>query len=292
MNFKVDCVVIGCLFLVNAALAVPLVEDGKEHINSVHSDKSTIEESLFKKLNTKCSNQDISSCMMLKLVTYFNRLMKKSHIEFGDVEITQTSTKTVNLESSRSINDVETMTEEEQLYDVLAKKAYDFVQTRSLKWKVLDGADVVLSGNSDKDGSLNLGLSLKPSPVGVEESRKKKNKGGGGMDALMAAAVMKIGLLKALAFKALVLLVGKALLVSKLALVLAAIIGLKKLLSQEKHVTYEVVAHPSHEHHEHHEHGGGHSGGGFDAHGGGGWGRNFDAHAAQNLAYSAHVPPN
>lgn len=35
MNFKVDCVVIGCLFLVNAALAVPLVEDGKEHINSV-----------------------------------------------------------------------------------------------------------------------------------------------------------------------------------------------------------------------------------------------------------------
>lgn len=35
------------------------------------------------------------------------------------------------------------------------------------------------------------------------------------MNAIMAAAVMKIGLLKALAFKALVMLVGKALLVSK-----------------------------------------------------------------------------
>ncbi|CAG9860656.1 unnamed protein product [Phyllotreta striolata] len=291
MNYKVTCFVISSLVLVSSVLAVPVVEDGKEHINSVHSDKSTIEESLFKKLNTKCSNQDISSCMMLKLVTYFNRLMKKSHIEFGDIEITQTSTKTVNLETSRSINDVEKMSEDEQLYDVMAEKAYDFMQTRSLKWRALDGADVVLSGNTDKDGSLNLGLSLKPSPAGVEEGRKKKNKGGGGMDAILAAAVMKIGLLKALAFKALVLLVGKALLVSKLALVLAVIIGLKKLLSQEKHVTYEVVAHPSHEHHEHHDHG--HSGGGFDGgHGGGGWGRNFDAHAAQNLAYSAHVPSN
>lgn len=74
-----------------------------------------------------------------------------------------------------------------------------------------------------------------------------------------------------------------------MALVLAAIIGLKKLLSHEKHVTYEVVAHPHHEHVEHHEvHG--HSGGGYDSHGG--WGRNFDSQAAQNLAYNAHIPPN
>lgn len=76
----------------------------------------------------------------------------------------------------------------------------------------------------------------------------------------------------------------------QLALVLAAIIGLKKLLSQEKHVTYEVVAD--------HGHGGGHdhiSAGGHDigyGGGGGGWGRNFQAKEAQNLAYSAHVPAN
>lgn len=76
----------------------------------------------------------------------------------------------------------------------------------------------------------------------------------------------------------------------QLALVLAAVIGLKKLLSSEKHVTYEVVAQPQHEHHEHHvEHG--HSGGGYDG-GHGGWGRTFDSAAAQNLAYSAHIPPN
>lgn len=74
-----------------------------------------------------------------------------------------------------------------------------------------------------------------------------------------------------------------------MALVLAAVIGLKKLFSQEKHVTYEVVAHPHHE--AHHEHsfssgGGGGGGGGHDSYGG--WGRNFNA---AELAYKAHIPP-
>lgn len=111
--------------------------------------------------------------------------------------------------------------------------------------------------------------------------RGKKNNN---MGPLMAAAILKIGLIGGLAFKALALLVGKALLLSKIALLLAGIIGLKKLFSHGKHVTYEVVAHP---HHEHGGHGDSYSSG---------WARNFygqtpisgqaDAH---KLAYSAHV---
>lgn len=242
----------------------------------------------MKKLNNKCSNRDVSSCMMLKLVTYFNRMLKKSQLDIGDVEITQTSTETVSVESSRSYKDAEKMSEESQFYQVIADKLYEFVRSRSLKWHVTDGADVLVSGGSNEHGGLNIGLSLRPTEGAVEEGRKKKG-GGGNMQAIMAAAVMKIGLLKALAFKALVLLVGKALLVSKLALVLAVIIGLKKLLSQEKHVTYEVVATPHHDHHEHHEHHA--SGGGHDSYGGG-WGRTFDAKEAQSLAYNAQVPAN
>ncbi|KAF6209725.1 hypothetical protein GE061_015474 [Apolygus lucorum] len=80
------------------------------------------------------------------------------------------------------------------------------------------------------------------------------------MGPLMAAGAMKLGMVGIIAFKALALLVGKALLVSKLAFLLAAIIGLKKLFSQQKHVTYEVVAHPHHGHHSEH-HGGGGGGG-------------------------------
>lgn len=107
------------------------------------------------------------------------------------------------------------------------------------------------------------------------------------MSTLVAAAVLKIGLIGGLAFKALALLVGKALLLSKIALLLAGIIGLKKLFSQGKHVTYEVVAHP------HHGGGGGHDHG-HDSYSSG-WARSFREEAvagqpdAHELAYSAHV---
>lgn len=78
-------------------------------------------------------------------------------------------------------------------------------------FQIFDEADLVISGTSEKDGGLNLGLSLRPNK-NAEEGRGKK---GNNMGGIMAAAAMKIGLLKALAFKALALLVGKALLVSK-----------------------------------------------------------------------------
>lgn len=114
------------------------------------------------------------------------------------------------------------------------------------------------------------------------------------MGPLLAAAVLKIGLIGGLAFKGLALLVGKALLLSKVALLLASIIGLKKLFSQQKHVTYEVVSHPhtSSSHSFGDAHGGGHGGESY----GGGWSRNFHGQSsatgqpdAHQMAYSAHT---
>lgn len=93
---------------------------------------------------------------------------------------------------------------------------------------------------------------------------------------MMAAMMMKMGMLKIMAFKVLALLVGKALLVSKLAFLLATVIGLKKLFSQQKHVTYEVVAHPHHESHSSH---------GSDSYSSAGWGRS-SSEAAHSMAYS------
>ncbi|KAB0794503.1 hypothetical protein PPYR_11342 [Photinus pyralis] len=290
MNSKVNCVVFG-LCLVALCTAGPVVDESPRHIdNSIHaSERGGIEEALMKKLNAKCTNNDVSSCMMLKLVTYFNRLMKKSSIEFGDVEITQTSTETIiaQEDTSRSIN-TENMSEESQFGEVMYNKVLSFIKTRSLKWKVTDDADIVISGGSGKDGALNLGISIKPDTSSPGDARKKKD---GGMGAIMGLVALKIGLLKAIAFKALALLVGKALIVSKLALVLALIIGLKKLLSTEKYVTYEVVAHPHHDHH--HEHsfsGAGHDSfghGGGHGHGHGGWGRSAEG---AEIAYRGQKP--
>jgi hypothetical protein len=98
------------------------------------------------------------------------------------------------------------------------------------------------------------------------------------MGSLIAAAAMKFALLGGLAFKGLVFLVGKALLVSKIALLLAGILWLKKLFSHQKHVTYEVVAHPHHTHSSVEHHGG-------DSYSSG-WGRSSDAH---KLAYSGYA---
>lgn len=100
------------------------------------------------------------------------------------------------------------------------------------------------------------------------EARKKDKKGGG----LLLIPLILGGTLIPLALGALALLAGKALIVAKLALVLAGIIGLKKLLSGSggHDSGHEVVVASS-----------GH---------GSGWGRSLDKEQAQNLAYNAYAP--
>lgn len=71
-------------------------------------------------------------------------------------------------------------------------------------------------------------MSIQTPEEGEKGRGKMKN-----MGPFIAAAAVKIGILGGLAFKGLVLLVGKALLVSKIALLLASIIGLKKLFSHQ-----------------------------------------------------------
>ncbi|KOB63518.1 Osiris 8-like protein, partial [Operophtera brumata] len=69
------------------------------------------------------------------------------------------------------------------------------------------------------------------------------------MAPLLAIPILIMGMLVPLAFGALALLAGKALIVSKLALVLAGIIGLKKLLSSNHgggHESHEVVVSAGH----------------------------------------------
>lgn len=116
------------------------------------------------------------------------------------------------------------------------------------------------------------------------------------------AMALKAAALLPLALGAIALIAGKALLIGKIALVISAIIGLKKLLSQQKHVTYEVVSHPHHSsshvvsHDDGHGGGGGFGGGDFGGGGGGGYGSSGHGWArslpqdAHEIAYRAHQP--
>ncbi|GJQ85508.1 hypothetical protein Trydic_g23094 [Trypoxylus dichotomus] len=82
-------------------------------------------------------------------------------------------------------------------------------------------------------------------PTMVEEGRKKNRKVSFGP--LLAAIAIKGGFM-ALAYKSIIATAGVALLVGKMALLLCAIMSLKKLISErgEKGTTLEIVKHPSH----------------------------------------------
>lgn len=123
------------------------------------------EEELVQKLNAKCAVQDVSSCVMLKLVTYMNKLMKKNTLEFGDMmEIAKKDgsagepssvAEAVHVDSARGYSD------ESAFGQVMAEKLWRYVQSRSLKIKLLPEADFVVSASPEQDGSLNFGMSFR-----------------------------------------------------------------------------------------------------------------------------------
>lgn len=107
---------------------------------------------------------------------------------------------------------------------------------------------------------------------------------------IIAGVAIKGGFL-AIAFQAIALIAGKALLIGKIALLLSAIIGLKKLVSGgEAHekTTYEIVKHPQVS--QSHTYSSSHYGNDFDTTGPGGHYRRSveDEAAAQDRAYRAY----
>ncbi|EFA10554.2 hypothetical protein TcasGA2_TC012810 [Tribolium castaneum] len=84
-------------------------------------------------------------------------------------------------------------------------------------------------------------------PKLVEEGRKKGNKGGGGGGGALLGALAIKGTFLAMAYQGIAVMSGTAIIVGKMALILSAILGLKKLVSsgQEK-TTLEIVKIPKH----------------------------------------------
>ncbi|XP_026754444.1 uncharacterized protein LOC113514553 [Galleria mellonella] len=135
---------------------------------------------------------------------------------------------------------------------------------------------------------------ISPSAVGddvgrsLNEARGKLKKMIG---PIIAGVAIKGGFL-AIAFQAIALIAGKALLIGKIALLLSAIIGLKKLVSGgESHekTTYEIVKHPQVS--QSHTYSSSHYGSDFDTTGPGGHYRRSveDEAAAQDRAYRAYA---
>ncbi|XP_067619151.1 uncharacterized protein Osi11 [Eurosta solidaginis] len=124
-----------------------------------------------------------------------------------------------------------------------------------------------------------------------EEGRRKK----GGDDkkylgAFIAAVMLKAAILK-MAYHSIAIVAGKALIVGKIALIISAIIGLKKLVSSEggEKTTYEIVKHPQVQHSQ--TYSSSHAGEYEAGHEGSSYHRSIDDEMMmQDKAYNAWVP--
>lgn len=237
-----------------------------------------------------CLRKDSTSCLKYKFFSFVDKIIgqKESFALTDGVTVVRAS-------------DVPTETGAPRAMDPLSKlQRYFDTHTLRIEVKGSEVVDAVSSAGRALENTVSN--FIEDNEVG--EGRGKKKKVQKILGPLIAAVMMKLMALMPLAIGATALIAGKALLIGKIALVLSAIIGLKKLLSQQKHVTYEVVAHPQHSssHSSGHDYGssgyGGDSGGSYGGgsgggggggggHGGGGWGRSIDA---QSLAYSAQKP--
>lgn len=239
-----------------------------------------------------CLNKDSVSCVKYKLFNFVDKMVAQRDTFALTEGVTVVKTPGADSEGApRSISG------DESVESLVWNRLQNFLQSHTIKVE-LKGADVVnavaSTGRAMEDVSENLFGEEESSSLG--ESRGKKKKAAKILGPLLLAVALKAAALLPLLLGAIALIAGKALLVGKIALVLSAVIGLKKLLSHEKHVTYEVVAHPHHSSSHSSSHGEAFAGSGFSGDvggsygssgGHGGWGRSSDP---QELAYSAQKP--
>lgn len=272
-----------CLLIVSIT-ALPAEETRGHSRNAVSSDND-----LMDSIYSDCLRKDSVSCVKYKLFSFVDKMIGARDTFALTEGVTVVKVPGTEQEGApRSIN------ADDSIESLILSRVQNFLTSHTIKVE-LKGADVVnavsSTGRALEDVSENI--------FGDDEQgegRGKKKKAAKILGPLIAMIALKAAALLPLLLGAIALIAGKALLIGKIALVLSAVIGLKKLLSQEKHVTYEVVAHPHHtSSHTSSSHGdvsGGFSGsdagsyGGSSA-GGHGWGRAYDA---QDLAYKSQKP--
>ncbi|EDX11842.1 GD19849 [Drosophila simulans] len=185
--------------------------------------------SMVYRIYQQCSGDNMSVCLKVKLLTGLEKAFRSVKVPLAHGAL-----KSVGQFWWGSVD-----AKEQVLNNMILKRVGNFLQDHTLQVKFDNEANSV-------------------------EGRKKKEKKGNG--AMIMIPLLLGGTIVPLAYGALAMLAGKALIVSKLALVLASIIGIKKLLSGGgggKESSHEVVVSS-----------GGHSG----------WGRELDT------AYSGWKP--
>lgn len=281
----------GIVCVVAVVASLPTEETRGHSRNSVGS-----ENDLMDSIYSDCLRKDSVSCVKYKLFSFVDKMIGQK-----DTFALTEGVTVVKTPGAESDGAPRTLSGDDSMESLVFSRLQNFLQTHTIKVD-LKGSDIVSAvsstGRALEDVSENI---FGDDQSAVSESRGKKKKAAKILGPLLLALGLKAAALLPLVLGAIALIAGKALLIGKIALVLSAVIGLKKLLSQEKHVTYEVVAHPHHSSSHSSSHGeaygaggsgfsadiGGGGGGGYGSSGHGGWGRSVDA---QDLVYNAQKP--
>lgn len=281
---------VGKLFTILCGIALATSLPAEESRGGQSRNAVSMESDLMDSIYSDCLRKDSVSCVKYKLFSFVDKMLDQRDtfaLTEGVTVIKSPATENSNNEGAPRV-----LTGDESIESLIFGRIQNFLQTHTIKVD-LKGSEIVnavtSTGRAFEDVSDNL---FGDDSNEITEGRGKKKKAAKILGPLLLALGLKAAALLPLILGAIALIAGKALLIGKIALVLSAVIGLKKLLSQEKHVTYEVVAHPHHSSSHSSSHGEAYSvggsgldvGGGYGSsgHGGGGWGRSADA---QDLAY-------
>lgn len=236
---------------------------------------------IFRKIYTGCEDSvDVLKCLKVQAIKMTDRALRMPNIKLID-GVSLLNKNTNDVYSMRSIGDsTESEYSESELMRlpgnkvdrVLSDETSKFIETHQLQINVPE-----LLKSSQESGRQM-----------IEEGRKKMKKYYG---PFLAAIAIKGGIL-AMAYHSIAIVAGKALIIGKIALIISAIIGLKKLVTPEGHekTTYEIVKHPhvqqSHTYSSSHgEFEGGHESGGQ-------YHRSFNTNnlEAKDQAFRAYIP--
>lgn len=283
-----NIITLGFLCTVTVICALPAQEQGR-NLDTTSNHIQT-ENDLLESVHMDCLQHNTMACIKYKIYNFVDKALNVKDVNvINGLQIVKTGNDNEQGGAPRALSADDT------IETVIMNRVQRFISSHSIKYEfkgsdlanTIDAAARSLSTYEieEEEDDDNDGL--------VEEGRGKKKKIKKVVKKLgpiLPLIAMKAAMLFKLGVAAVALLAGKAFMVAKIALLLAALNGIGKLLGGGGggggyggggHHEVEVVAH--HGHHEHEVH---HDVGGHGGHGGhGGWGRSMDA---QQMAYRGH----
>lgn len=219
MSFKV--LVVSAALCAVAVIAHPSSTQPQHHNSAI---------SALKKVYSSCEDSsDLVKCLKVQAVKITERALKLNNIRLVDgFTVVKAETPEARAFTSEPVHSEAELSQ---------------MSSSALNQKIFSGIDKFVSTHEvDVDVPRLFTFGRQEGARMVEEGRKKMKKFYG---PFMGALAIKTAILT-MAYNSIAVIAGKALIIGKIALIISAIIGLKKLVTPEGHekTTYEVVKHP------------------------------------------------